>query len=56
MICPGCHSRVLASARAALAVLADSHATPTDRDIAADVLTDDAYWLGQPITERDRRS
>ena len=56
MICVECHTQLIASARAALSVLADSDATPSDRQTAADVLEEDARWLARPVGSRESRS
>jgi len=55
-VCPECHAQLVTSARAALAVLADREANPTDRTIAADVLAEDARWLAHPVIGQECQS
>jgi len=49
-LCPDCRVQLVASARAAISVLADERATQTDRTVAANVLVDRAELLRLPTT------
>jgi len=51
-LCPECRVELVASARAALSVLADNHSTQTDRTVAAGVLIDRAQLLRLPSTDQ----
>jgi len=51
-LCPECRVELVASARAALSVLADERATQADRTVAASVLIDRAELLRLPTTGR----
>jgi hypothetical protein len=51
-VCPRCRAAVIASARAALSVLADNSANASERNVAGDVLTEAAQTLRLPTSGR----
>ncbi len=51
VVCPQCRAELVASARAALVVLADDNAITVDRHVATDVLIEVAETLRLPTNE-----
>jgi hypothetical protein len=52
VVCPQCRAELIASARAALSVLADDQANASERSVAGDVLSEAADTLRLPTSGR----